>query len=841
MALPIFDHKNIEEKWQGKWEESKIFHAQDLDKEKPKFYALSMFPYPSAAGLHVGHPEGYTATDIVARFKRMKGFNVLQPMGYDAFGLPAENYAIETGIHPAIKTEENITTIRRQIKSLGFSYDWSREVNTTDPEYYKWTQWIFSKIFEKGLAYRTLAPINFCPKCKTGLANEEVHNGRCERCGSAVEKRSIHQWVLKITMYADRLLGDMDKLDWPISTLTMQNNWIGKSNGAEIDFMVDATRDPIRVFTTRPDTLFGATYMVLAPEHPLVSKLATPGKSDEVKRYQETSKNKSDIERSSLAREKTGVYTGTNAINPVNNEKIPIWISDYVMLSYGTGAIMCVPAHDERDWEFANKFSLPVRQVVKPDTPTNGVYTGDGIAVNSGEFNGLTTDKFKESIIKWLENKKIGKKTVTYKLRDWIFSRQRYWGEPIPIVHCQDKCGSVLVPEKELPLLLPDVKHYEPSGTGESPLASIKDWVQTKCPKCNGKALRETDTMPQWAGSCWYYLRYLDPHSNNKAWDADKERYWMPVDLYIGGAEHAVLHLLYARFWHKVLHDLGLVSTEEPFIKLRHQGMILAYSFQDKKGAYQPLYEIEHREGKPYNKKTNELLTTQIEKMSKSKKNVVNPDDIVATYGADAMRLYEMFMGDFELPKPWDMRTVEGVVRFINKVWRIVDNAPEKGFATHDENISIRHKTIKNVEERINTFKFNTAISAMMEYVNALIEKGASKEDAETLIKLLSPFAPHVCEELWAKLGNKPFVSLAKWPVFDEKHLIAATMPIAVQVNGKFRDVVNIETDKSADKELVQGKARSQDKVARHLQNAKVLKVIYIQGKAINFVVKADK
>ena len=832
-----FDPKTIEPQWQRRWEEAQAFRAVD-DPAKPKLYILDTFPYPPAAGLHVGHPEGYTATDILSRMKRMQGFNVLHPMGWDAFGLPAENHAIATGQHPRAVTQNNVANFRRQIKALGFSYDWDREIDTTDPAYYKWTQWIFLQLFKKGLAVEGVAPINFCPSCKTGLANEEVHQGACERCGTAVERRDLRQWILKITVYADRLLADLDGLDWPESTLAMQRNWIGRSEGAEVKFTgaspSAARGKTLTVFTTRPDTLFGATYMVLAPEHPDVDAFTTPDRKTAVDAYRQAARNKSDLERTDLAKDKSGVFTGGYVDNPVNGDKIPVWVADYVLISYGTGAIMAVPAHDSRDFAFAKKFQLPIRTVVAPadgrPVPVDAVFEEDGRAVNSGSFDGLSTAEFKKKITAWLAERGLGKATVNYRLRDWVFSRQRYWGEPIPIVHC-GRCGAVPVPEDQLPVLLPDVKKYEPTGTGESPLAAVESWVKTACPRCGADARRETNTMPQWAGSCWYYLRYLDPRNDKAAWSPAAERRWMGdhgVDLYVGGAEHAVLHLLYSRFWHKVLFDLGLVSTKEPFKKLRHQGMILSYSYRDALGAYHGYNEIDFA-GTPKLKATREPLTELKEKMSKSKKNVISPDDVIGTHGADAMRLYEMFMGDFEAEKPWDMRTVEGVTRFLQKAWRVLGAATPAG----DPHARLRHRTIQSVTERVENFKFNTAISSLMEYVNAL-SGGAAVVDRETLALLLCPFAPHLAEEMWARLGKKTLASLAAWPRHDPALVKEDRVEIPVQINGKVKDRLTVAVD--ADPAAVLAAARALPKIHESLKTQKVLKEIHVPGRMVSFV-----
>ncbi len=835
MKTERIDFAAIEAKWQARWEADGAFRAPESPRAGKKFYCLDMFPYPSAAGLHVGHPEGYTATDILCRYKRMRGLDVLHPMGWDAFGLPAENFAIATGVHPAKVTKDNVDNFRRQIKSLGFSYDWSREVDTTDPGYYKWTQWIFLQLFKKGLAYESTAPINFCPSCKTGLANEEVFNGACERCGTKVERKSIRQWVLKITAYADRLEKDLDGLDWPESTLAMQRHWIGRSEGAEVAFRTEAG-DELKVFTTRPDTLFGATYMVLAPEHSLVAKLTTPAQKAAVSAYVDAAKNKSDLERTELQKEKTGVATGGFAVNPVNGEKIPVWIADYVLGSYGTGAIMAVPAHDERDHEFATKFGIAIKTVVDGKAEDGKPFTGDGVAVNSGLLDGLKTPEAKKKIIAWLEEKKLGTGKVNYKLRDWLFSRQRYWGEPIPVVHCA-KDGIVPVPEDQLPVRLPDVADFKPTGTGESPLANVPEWIATKCPTCGGPAKRETNTMPQWAGSCWYYLRYIDPKNAAAAWSKDLEKAWGPVDCYVGGAEHAVLHLLYSRFWHKVLFDLGFVHTKEPFAKLRHQGMILSYSHRDSKGNYHPYEDVEYDEaGKPVHAKTGEALDSQIEKMSKSKKNVVNPDVVLKKYGADAFRLYEMFMGPFEQVKPWDMRSIEGVSRFLRRVWTAVEDRKDD-LGSGEGLVALRHRTIKKVGEDIDAFAFNTAISAMMIYLNAIVEeKQAARADVETLLILLNPFAPHQTEELWEQLGHKDMLCRKPWPDYDPKHLVDSVVEYAVQVNGKVRDTFKIAADASQDQAAEA--ALALDKVKAAIGSLTVVKKIVVPKKLVNLVVK---
>jgi leucyl-tRNA synthetase len=837
-----YEHRTVEPKWQARWREAGLHKTSDAESDRPKFYALDMFPYPSGAGLHVGHCEGYTATDIITRWKRMQGFAVLHPMGWDAFGLPAENYAIKHGVHPRVTTEQAIANFRRQIDAVGFAYDWDREINTTDPGYVKWTQWIFLKLFERGLAYEGVVPINWCPVDKTGLANEEVSQGRCERCGSVVERKDMRQWLLRITRYADRLLADLNDVDWPESTLAMQRNWIGRSEGAEVVFVSAepvAGRE-IRVFTTRPDTLFGATYMVLSPEHPLVDELTTLSQRAAVTAYQAEARHKSDLERTDLAKDKTGVFTGAYATNPVNGKRIPIWIADYVLPGYGTGAIMAVPAHDDRDFAFARKFGLPIVRVVAPEDGTTldptEAFTGEGVAIASGSLSGLTTPEAKRAIIRELEAKGQGKGTVSYRLRDWVFSRQRYWGEPIPLVHCPQH-GTVAVPESDLPVRLPDVERYAPTGTGESPLAAIDDFVNTTCPTCGGPAKRETNTMPQWAGSCWYYLRYLDPKDDRQPFDPTRERKWMAVDLYVGGAEHAVLHLLYARFWHKVLFDLGLVHTKEPFQKLRHQGTVLAYSYQDAMGRYHELARVDLRADGAFLKATGEKLKVAVEKMAKSKMNGVNPEDVIRDYGADVMRLYEMFMGEFELPKPWDPRAIEGVNRFVKRVWRLVEEHDPAKAPAGDPHARTRHKTIKRVTHDLERMQFNTAISAMMEYVNELYEPGGggpTREDLLTLVKLVGPYAPHLGDEAWERLDGGGFLVQAPWPAFDEALTIDALVTLGVQVDGKVRGSVEIARDASeAD---ARAAALGVANVAKHLEGRKIQKFIYKPGRIIGIV-----
>ena len=857
-----YPFETIEPKWQKFWDENKTFKTHDdpaFPKEKRR-YVLDMFPYPSAEGLHVGHPEGYTATDIYSRYLRMNGYNVLHPMGFDSFGLPAENYAIKMGVHPAKITAENIEKFRKQIKALGFSYDWDREVITSEEDYYKWTQWIFLKLFEKGLAYEAESPINFCPSCKTGLANEEVVDGLCERCKTRVVRKRIRQWILKITAYAERLLQDLDGLDWPEPVKIMQRNWIGRSEGANVLFKVDLSTLKgdhfIEVYTTRQDTLFGATYMVLAPEHPLVEVITTIEQKNQVASYIEEAARKSDLERTDLAKTKTGVFSGAYAINPANNEKIPIWIADYVLVSYGTGAIMAVPGHDERDWEFAKAYGLPIVQVVAEENGAGGegsdadkqsLFTGDGISINSGFITGLTTAEAKEKMNAWLEEKGFGKKEINYKLRDWIFSRQRYWGEPIPIVHCEtckEKNGSAIVPlpEEMLPLKLPNVQSYAPSGTGESPLANINEWVDTTCPQCGGKAKRETNTMPQWAGSCWYYLRYLDPHNTLAFADRDKIDYWSPVDLYVGGMEHAVLHLLYARFWHKVLYDAGLVNSKEPFQRLVNQGMIVSFAYQRKDKTLVPTDQVEKRsDGSFFEKSSGEEVTEVIAKMSKSLKNVVNPDAIIKDYGADSLRVYEMFMGPLELSKPWNTAGLIGVSRFLEKVWAIGEKVEPKTSANSDSVQSdltkLLHKTIKKVSRDTESLNFNTAISQMMIYSNELVKlENIPASLWEPFVIMLSAYAPHLGEELWEKLGHSVSVSKSSWPNYDESLTVDDESTVVAQVNGKIRDKFTAPLDSS--KEELEKTALALPGVQKWLEGQSIVKIITVPGKLVNIVVK---
>lgn len=842
--MSSYPFSEIEPKWQTYWAEHKTFAVTEdttFPKEK-RAYVLDMFPYPSGAGLHVGHPEGYTATDIYSRYLRMNGFNVLHPMGFDSFGLPAENYAIQTGTHPAITTEKNINTFRRQIKRLGFCYDWDREISTCDPSYYHWTQWIFEKLYEKGLAYESQAPINWCPHCKTGLANEEVKEGKCDRCGTQVVKKNIRQWVLKITAYAQRLLDDLELVDWPESVKMMQRNWIGKSEGASVLFRIkDLENDAdgsLEVFTTRCDTLFGATYMVISPEHPLADKLTKPEMRADVSAYIKEAAKKSDLDRTDLAKEKTGVFTGSYAINPVNGMEIPIWIADYVLISYGTGAIMAVPAHDDRDWEFAKKFGLPIIEVLKSEKDVQEqAWTEDGIHVNSGFLDGLNKADAISKMLDFLEERHIGHRTVNFKLRDWIFSRQRYWGEPIPLIHCP-KCGTVLVPENELPLELPQVASYQPSGTGESPLANIESWVNCACPRCGGPARRETNTMPQWGGSCWYYLRYIDPKNNLRFVAPDKEKYWMPVDLYIGGTEHAVLHLLYARFWHKVLYDLGFVSTPEPFARLVNQGMITSFAYQRKNKSLVAVDKVIEKEpGVFVDKESGEVLERVVAKMSKSLKNVINPDEVIAQYGADTMRLYEMFMGPLQVSKPWSTTGIAGVWRFIDRIWRLGEELELTDEKASHEIMKSLHKTIKKVTDDTATLNFNTAISQMMVYLNDIskLEK-LPREAWEPFVLMLSPYVPHLAEELWQRAGHDTSIANAKWPEYNEALTIDSEVQIVVQVNGKVRAKIMLSKDASRD-EMVRA-AKENENVKKYLEDAFVLKEIVVPGKLVSFVIK---
>lgn len=800
-----YNHKAVEEKWQKIWEDKGVFHASD-DTEKEKFYALIEFPYPSGQGLHVGHPRPYTALDTVARKRRLEGYNVLYPIGWDAFGLPTENYAIKNHIHPEIVTKKNIARFKKQIQSLGISFDWSREINTTDPEYYKWTQWIFIQLYKHGLAYKKEMNVNWCTSCKCVLANEEVVNGVCERCGSEVVHKVKSQWMLKITKYADRLINDLDLVNYPDRVKAQQKNWIGRSKGAEVDFTT-TTGDTLTIYTTRADTLYGATYMVISPEHPMIEKWADRiSNMDEIKKYQEAAARKSDFERTEVAKEKTGVrIDGVNAINPVNNKEIPIFISDYVLVSYGTGAIMAVPAHDTRDWEFAKKFDLPIIEVVKGGNVQEEAYTdcAKGIMVNSGMLDGLTVDEAKKKIIDWLTSEGKGHSKVNYKLRDWVFSRQRYWGEPIPMVYCE-KCGYVPIDEKDLPLRLPMVESYEPTDNGESPLAKMTDWINTTCPCCGGKAKRETDTMPQWAGSSWYYLRYMDPHNKNAIASKEALNYWSPVDWYNGGMEHTTLHLLYSRFWHKFLYDIGVVPTPEPYAKRTSHGMILGENG---------------------------------EKMSKSRGNVVNPDEIVDEYGADTMRLYEMFIGDFEKAAPWSKASIRGCRRFVERYWNL-QSVLIDGDKIRPELEGAFNKAIKKVGEDIENIKFNTAIATLMALINDISNvKSINREELRIFSILLNPFAPHVTEEVYeaCKLGNG-ILAEAEWPEYDESKCIDESVEIVVQVNGKIKAKLNIPVD--ADKDAVLDLAKNDENVKKAIDGMKIIKEIVVPKKLVNLVVK---
>lgn len=803
--MASYNYSAIEKKWRANWEQNPI---NVDDGKKPKYYCLDMFPYPSGSGLHVGHWRGYVISDVWSRYQILKGHYVIHPMGWDAFGLPAENYAIKMGVHPAKSTAENVANIKKQIHQIASVYDWDMEVNTTDPEFYKWTQWIFVKMFKAGLAYEKEFPINWCPSCKTGLANEEVVNGCCERCGDIVTKKNLRQWMLKITAYAERLLNDLDKLDWPEKVKKMQTEWIGKSYGAEVDFAVDGKEEKITVYTTRPDTLYGATFMVMAPEHALAKSLSTPETQTAVEQYIEESSMKSNVDRMQ-DKEKTGVFTGSYAINPLNGAKVPIWLSDYVLADYGTGAIMCVPAHDERDFDFAKKFDIPIIQVIAKDGKAienmQAAYTeANGIMINSGEWNGMESAVLKKEAPAMMEAQGLGKKTVNYKLRDWVFSRQRYWGEPIPIVHCPT-CGNVAVPEEELPLRLPEVESYQPTGTGESPLAAIDEWVNCKCPQCGGPAKRETNTMPQWAGSSWYFLRYVDNHNDKELVSKEKAANYLPVDMYIGGVEHAVLHLLYSRFYTKFLNDIGVIDFDEPFTKLFNQGMITG-----KNGV----------------------------KMSKSKGNVVSPDDLVKDYGCDALRMYELFVGPPDMDAEWDERGIEGVARFLNRFWNLAAESKDKNVTATREMVRQRNKLIFDIEQRFSQFNLNTVISGFMEYNNKLIDLakqtgGIDHETLKTFIILLAPFAPHIGEELWQQLGRTGSVFHAQWPECDEEARKDDEVEIAVQINGKTRVVVTLPADVSKEDAIAAGKAAAADKMT-----GTIIKEIYVPGRIINIVCK---
>jgi leucyl-tRNA synthetase len=864
-----YPFKEIEPKWQRYWQENKTFRTPvEIDRSRPKFYALDMFPYPSGDGLHVGHPEGYTASDIVSRYKRMRGFNVLHPIGWDAFGLPAEQYALKTGTHPKITTEKNISRFREQLQSLGFSYDWDREVNTTDPNYYKWTQWIFKQLFDRGLAYQEESPVWWCDELGTTLANEEVIDGRSEVGGFPCVRRPLRQWVLKITDYADELLNGLEGLDWPESTKEMQRNWIGRSEGAEIDFRIEGdTNSAIRVFTTRPDTIFGATYMVLAPEHPLVDTLTRDAERDVVQAYKQEAARKSELERAELQKEKTGVFTGSFAVNPANGKSIPVWIADYVLASYGTGAIMAVPGQDQRDWDFAKAFDLPIIRTVQPPNDFDGeAYLGDGLAMNSDFLDGTTLAEAKSKIIGWLQEHGHGVAKVNYKLRDWLFSRQRYWGEPFPVIFVDGEPKTL--PDDALPVTLPELEEFKPSGSPEGPLATAVDWLNTTDPDSGRPARRETNTMPQWAGSCWYYLRYLDPENDEQLVTSSQASYWLPVDLYVGGAEHAVLHLLYARFWHRALFDAGIVPTPEPFAKLVHQGMILGEleytKYFDAEGNAVSAEHVRSGEdlrsgdelrgeatppGSVVKRGDNFVLAddesirvdARAHKMSKSRGNVVNPDEVVDIYGADAFRLYEMFMGPLEQVKPWNTRGVEGTHRFLNRVWRLI--AHDKGLSesvqessSSKEQLHLLHQTIAKVTEDIEGLRFNTAIAALMEFSNAAAKWPVLPRDiVEPFVLILAPLAPHIAEELWSRLGHSDSLAYANWPEFDDAHLKTETIEVPVQVNGKMRGRIEIPAD--ADDELVMQLAKDDENVSRYLQGKEIKRAIYVAGRIVNFVV----
>lgn len=862
--MAVYPFREIESQWQAYWESNKTFRTPTtVDTSKPKYYVLDMFPYPSGAGLHVGHPEGYTATDIVARYKRMCGFNVLHPIGWDAFGLPAEQYALRTGTHPRVTTERNITRFRKQLKSLGFSYDWDREVDTTDPSYFKWTQWIFLKLFERGLAYEAKVPVWWCEELGTTLANEEVVDGKSDIGGYPCEKRMLRQWVLRITEYAERLLDGLEQTDWPVSTKEMQRNWIGRSEGADIDFPVQGMEGAkIRVYTTRPDTIFGATYMVLAPEHPMVDQISTEAQLDEVQNYKELASHKSDLERTELQKEKTGVFTGAYAINPTNKEEIPIWIADYVLYSYGTGAIMAVPGQDERDWAFAAKYDLPIRRTVQPPTEFTGLaYTGEGVAINSDFLNGLHIEDAKARIIDWLEEHDVGCRKVNYKLRDWLFSRQRYWGEPIPMIFESEKVQAL--PENVLPINLPELDEFKPSGTPEGPLALAKNWLTTTNPDTGNLARRETNTMPQWAGSCWYFLRYIDPHNTERLVDPELEKYWMPVDLYIGGAEHAVLHLLYARFWHMVLYDAGVVSTPEPFAKLVHQGMILgeleytawkdittgkwvsAENVTNGKeihtGATVEAIQIDEdkvaksMEYFVLSEAPDIQLDVRAFKMSKSRGNVINPDEIIEQYGADAFRLYEMFMGPLEQVKPWSTRGVYGTFRFLSRAWRLITENPLSEKEPDQNQLRVLHQTIDRVTSDIEELRMNTAIAALMEFVNAAFRwKDVPRKVAEPFVLLLAPFAPHIAEELWSRFGYKDTLAYAPWPELKQEYLTEEVVDLPVQVNGRVRATIRIAPE--ADKKEVIRAAMLEPNVQRFLGENPPRREIYVPGRILNLV-----
>lgn len=830
-----YNHKEIEPKWQKYWEDNKTFKAQ-IDKSKEKYYVLDMFPYPSGDGLHVGHAENYTISDIISRYKRMRGFNVLHPMGWDAFGLPAERYAERTGMHPAEVVKMNTKKFRDQLKAIGFSYDWDREINTTDPSYYKWTQWIFKILFERGLAYEVTVPVNWCPKLGTVLANEEVKDGKYVETGDEVIKKPMRQWMLKITAYAEKLLEGLDRVDWPEGIKTMQREWIGKSTGADLTFKVDGMDASFTVYTTRPDTLFGATYCVLAPEHALVKEITTPAEAEAVKAYVEAAGKKSAQDRLADAKEKTGAFTGAYAINPLNGNKLPIYIADYVLGDYGYGAIMAVPAHDSRDYAFAKKFNLPIIEVIEGGDISKEAWEGDGVLVNSGFLNGMRVKESKAAMIKYAEENGFGKGTVNYKLRDWLFARQRYWGEPFPIIHTDE--GIKTVPMKDLPVLLPPMADFKPTEDGEPPLAKAVDWLDTVDPETGKPAKRETNTMPQWAGSSWYFLRFCDPHNDKEAFSREADSYWMPVDMYIGGVEHAVLHLLYARFWQKVLYDAGLVSCDEPFKRLVNQGMILAYSYQDDNGKYYYPKQVEQRGNDWYVKGSDIKVNTQVEKMSKSRYNVVNPDEVIEQYGADSMRLYEMFMGPIEAEKPWAADGINGVNRFLKRIWNIFETDGKIASDGDEALTKLMHKTVKGITEDMERLTYNTAIAKLMEFVNAVYKtnKPVAKKDMEAFVLLLAPLAPHMAEELWARLGHDKTLAYEPWPTYDEAMTKDESMEIVIQVLGKKRASIFVPTN--AAKDDILALAKQSDNVKNHLDGKQIVKEIYVPGRLVNFVVK---
>ncbi len=839
-----YEFSRIEKKWQDAWERERPFRAE-TGSDKPKFYGLIEFPYPSGDGLHVGHPRPYTAMDIICRKKRMEGYNVLFPIGFDAFGLPTENYAIKNKIHPAVVTKRNIAHFTEQLKMLGYSFDWDRVVDTTDPAYYKWTQWIFIQMFKKGLAYKTKMPVNWCTSCKCVLANEEVVNGVCERCGSEVVRREKSQWMLKITAYAQRLLDDLDEVDFIDRVKTQQRNWIGRSVGAEVDFQT-TEGDKLRIFTTRPDTLFGATYMVLSPEHKILEKWADKCENlAEIREYQAAAARKSDFERTEMAKDKTGVeIKGIRAVNPVNGVEIPIFISDYVLATYGTGAIMAVPGHDDRDWDFAKKFGLPIIEVVKGGDVEKAAFTDceTGIMVNSGFLNGMTVEEAKRAITAFLTEKGLGEEKINFKLRDWVFSRQRYWGEPIPMVYCE-KCGWQPIPESDLPLTLPEVEHYEPTDTGESPLSVMTDWISTTCPCCGGPAKRETDTMPQWAGSSWYFLRYMDPRNPDSLASREALDYWSPVDWYNGGMEHTTLHLLYSRFWHKFLYDIGVVPTKEPYQKRTSQGMILGLNphnyenlSDEARDALLAEYGDEAAVRRHLAEKYGEMADHPIVKMSKSLGNVVNPDDVIREFGADTLRTYVMFLGDFEKSAPWQEKSVKGCKRFLDRIWNLAEVRLPGGEELSHANEAVIHRTIKKVSEDIDAMKFNTAIAALMGLVNAFYENAPSRGDVKVLLALLSPFAPHIAEELWEIQGFEGHAGAAKWPEYDESRMVESEREIAVQVNGKLRCTVTVPTD--ADDDTVLAVVKDAEKIQRAMEGMRLVKTIVVKNKLVNLILK---